>query len=350
IKKEFKEFGRNMQIVSKGLPEADNKNKALAAIGKILDELSNYTGGLTPSHGDNGGLVGNIPVIVGGKDIEARPVQARRANDPYVRAHPDEFISITEFPSYSDIPEARRTALSGMVVSKPSLKYTLENATSQVTVNGILNSIPEAILNGMEQTNANVITVLYNPSHGIIGDLLESFVDVSTPFHTGVAKQTGKSASHIKNINERKGINTNFAPHSQGNGILASGIRYVGKGAFATKAKADGADRHKKTSVTVTSYGSPVNWKKMKKTVEGAGMTFSGSYVNAKDMVGITVGGNAPGKNQTSNLMDRVKAVKDTPKLFHNVTSPHHYKCMANCGNDASQQPSAQEASNGSNK
>lgn len=175
ISKEFKEFGKNMQLVAKGLPESDNKNKLIAVVGEILDTLSKYTGGVIPSHATNGGVLGNVPVMLGDDDINH--------------------------------------------------KVLGDKSSKNVYVNGIMNNEQDA-----RQGADNIIgidkdkQIWLNPSHGAIADLLESTVDLLN----GIGLQTGISSQ----IEELQKINKelNIHMHSQGNAVTAEGARNTKNG------------------------------------------------------------------------------------------------------------------------
>ena len=88
---------------------------------------------------------------------------------------------------------------------------------------------------------------------------------------------------------------------------------------------------------SVSSFGSPVNTTEMESTVEGAGFTYSGAYTKPGDFVGEGLGGNK-GQNEQMSTVDRIKSIKDAPKLFTDK-SPHstyicedHNGAAANCG------------------
>jgi len=174
VGKEFREFSRNMQIVAQRLPSSKDKPKIIAIVGEILDTLSKYTGGLVPSHGMNGGVLGNIPILAGSPDI-----------------------------NFNASP-------------KPGA-YDGQN----IYVNGILNTKGDARKGADNIIGKNQGKTWWNPTHGAIADLLESAVDILN----GIGLQTGIS----KQIEQLQQINHNLKiyMHSQGNLVTAEGARHT---------------------------------------------------------------------------------------------------------------------------
>jgi len=327
IKKEFNEFGKNMQIVAKGLPEANNGNAIIALIGKGLDKLSEYTGGILPSNGSNGGLLGNIPVMMGDSDINHKIIQVASSDSNYVKTNPELFVPLEESDYFKSASPANQDALRGqsLFVSKEPIgvddanKYyqdfiTEDNATYQNFTNGMLNTEGDAIKNGMDQTGSRVFTVNYNPTHGFVGDGLESAVDKAGGT-TGIAKQTGE---FYKDVTTARGeLGSNNANHSQGNLLAQQGIKYQ---------QEHNGFQDQKGIHTVSSFGSPVNTKDMKKTVESSGFAYTGASTKPGDFVGEGLGGNK-GNNEQMGTSERLKSVTNIPKLF-TADSPHStYKC-----------------------
>jgi len=335
IKKEFKEFGKNMQIVAKGLPEANNGNVIIAMIGKGLDKISGATGGIIPSNGSNGGLLGNIPVLVGDKDINHKLILVASGRSKYVEANPDAFVPIEKSDYFkSASPENQKAILRKskdiqLYVSKEPITIDKANATYQNFTNGMLNTEGDAIKNGMDQTGSVVFTVNYNPTHGFVGDLLESGVDKAGGT-TGIAKQTGEFVNDVTTARGKAG--SNFAAHSQGNELVKRGIEYrKAHGGFKKKEYFSNLNAPKDKSGIPTSagYGSPVNTKDLGDTLDAVGFDYRGMVTHSNDFVGESLGGNKGGNEQMSTG-DRIKGVVNTPKLFSD-DSPHStYKCSEN--------------------
>ena len=344
ILQDYINSGRNIQQIAQGLPEADNGNAVIAAIGKGLDLLSSLTGGILPSHGENGGLLGNLPVLLGADDINYRVIQITTGDSAYMQANPDLFVPIEESRYFQSASAENRQALQGrgLYVSIDPVTIDEANATYQNFVNGMLNSEGDAIKNGIDQTGATTVTISYNPTHGFFGDLLESGVDKFTPIHTGIAQQTGDFIYDVTHARGQDG--SNFAAHSQGNLLIQSGIEdrlddgggfdvpeyFLDVGAMSQEEKDESG------IPSFASFGSPVNTEDMKETiVQGANFIYSGAYTHENDFVGETLGGNR-GQNEQMDLPGRVQGLVNIPTLFAE-DSPHStYLCgehqNARCG------------------
>ena len=60
---------KSMKAVSETLPSAISDNKIEAIAGTIWDNIAAYaTLGVLPSHGNNGGVLGEIPILSSNKD------------------------------------------------------------------------------------------------------------------------------------------------------------------------------------------------------------------------------------------------------------------------------------------
>ena len=166
IAKEAKEFGKNVQTITKGLPEANNDNPIIATIAKGLDMLSDITGGVIPAHGTNGGLLGNIPVILGDDDISHRVIGD---------------------------PNAKKVYIPGMM-----------QKDEQSMIDGANNLI------GKNEDKQ----IWTNPSHGFFGDLFESATD-KVGYQTGISSQIEELTN--------KTIGATIYMHSQGHEIAKVG-------------------------------------------------------------------------------------------------------------------------------
>ena len=182
IKKDFDETGTLMQEVDNVIPSANNENQVLAGIGKTLDVLSTITGGIIPADATEGGLIAQIPILIGQEDI----------------------------------------------------KHEVIGEGNKVYANGIMNNLENA-----KQGADNIIgegdkQIWWNPSRGIVSDLLESSVDLLN----GIGLQTGisKQAERFQKENEGK----EFYLHSQAHIIFKEGAANTGAGN------------------TYNSYGSPL--------------------------------------------------------------------------------------------
>ncbi len=237
-----------------------------------------------------------------------------------------------------------------ILISKTPIKVLEGHSTLQNSTNGMMNLEADAIANGLSQThNSNtdekigygsvLLNVNYNPSHGLLGDGVESMID-RYGGTTGIAKQTGE---FIRDTTTTQGINgANFANHSQGNIINKNAIKYINsKGAYEKggfKNKVYFGDN----IPTFAGFGSPVNTTEMKETVKDAGFIFIGNFTNKGDFVGERLGQNiGDNGNRGNNIMTNIEDMfdvgtyKNLVKLFEekdpNIKgsgSPHsNYSC-----------------------
>jgi hypothetical protein len=135
----------------------------------VLNEIGGYTAGLIPSEANHGGVLSNVPVMLGAYDI-------------HHKMDGDE--------------NAKKLYLNGMM---NSLKDTQGGA------NNLIGDDVDKM-------------IWYNPTHGFFGDLLESGVDV---IGNAVGIQTGVSKEFQKFQEEHKKLDIYM--HSQGNAIAVAG-------------------------------------------------------------------------------------------------------------------------------
>ncbi|MDD3467936.1 MAG: hypothetical protein PHE67_12370 [Campylobacterales bacterium] len=339
IKQDYKDMDKNMKTIADTLPDAKSDNKFVAAIGTIWDNVVGYTGGVLPSHGNNGGLLGEIPILTGNKDSAHAKLQVVSANAPLYNSNKDNFIPIEQSDAYKMMSEEQQAKVTGLYISKIPVEIARDNATYQNGANGILNDKGLAVANVLEQTGQSnksttvEATVFYNPSRGIVADLFESAVD-KLGGTTGIAKQYGE---FVRDTTTARGSDgSNFTQHSQANILLYSGINYINSadntGAkfkpqsyFATgEVGADNKPVYK--TPTFVSFGSPINSKDLNTAIadktKGLNYTYMGAYTHSGDFVGEGVGGNS-GVNGQASILDRINLF-NTVKLFGGSNiSPH---------------------------
>lgn len=350
IKQQMDDMPENVQKIAQNVPKPTGGTAAENAVGKFLNNLSDWTLGVLPSHASNGGVIAQIPVLLGANDIKAGAIQIRDANDQYVLDHPDEFMKATDLDYFDTLEAPGKAKLEGKVVSIEFVKITSENATYQNHTNGILNNLPQALVNGMEQTGSSTVTEFYNPSHGILGDLLESGEDKfagNSYIHSGTAAQTGNFVFSV--IQARGNSGTNIVAHSQGTLLINAGLSTLDKNKFSNIDFSTGG------KPTFFINGAAVEAKTINENLKNVKFTFAGSNANAKDPVAEFLGGNhglyVPSRNEgtieplswvdrlsnTTNLATIITGKKyptfDENGQQTNTTSPHStYDCQINCG------------------
>ncbi|WP_240800860.1 hemagglutinin repeat-containing protein [Vibrio sp. Hep-1b-8] len=347
IGKEMDEFGNNIQKTAQNVPAAEGGNIVENAVGELLNELSFYTGGILPSDETNGGIVAQIPVLLGDTDVQNKVLQVGTA-DMLKNEQLDNYIPIEESDYYIKASEETQSKLKGMnlLISKAPVKVTEGSSTFQNGTNGMMNSEGDAIKNVLSQTHnydkdsagygSVLLNVNYNPTHGFLGDGIESFVD-KVGGTTGMAKQTGE---FIRDTTTAQGSNgANFANHSQGNLLTKRGLEYItGKdsydqGGFKGPTYFDNG-LNDKGIPTFAGYGSPVNTEDMRQVVKDAKFGFRGNYTNKGDFVGENLGKNVGDNGNRGNTV--LTTIKDTVNLdtYKNAAmlfsdeSPHsNYNC-----------------------
>lgn len=245
-----------------------------------------WTGGILPSDANAGGLIAQVPVLFGNNDIQAGAIQVRPANDEYVLANPDAFMSASELPYFNTLDAEGKAKLEGVVVSRNFVEINSESATYQNHTNGILNNLPQALVNAMEQTDSGKVTSHYNPTHGGIPDLLESLIDKTFGngfIQTGVASQTGEFVKDV--VLSRADNGSNFIGHSQGSLLMNAGLNTLDKNDFS------GITYSSDQNIpTFFINGAPVQAKTMQQSVWSLDFNFSGSSANPNDSVAELLG------------------------------------------------------------
>jgi filamentous hemagglutinin len=283
-----------------------------------------------PSDKNDGGIIGNIPVVFGQGDINRKAIQVVSQDSQLLADNPDDFIPIEKSEYFLSLDEKQQKLLIGsnLFVSSEPVEIDESNATYQNFTNGMLNPEGLALINAMQQTgmideygniNNQSVTLNYNPTHGFLGDFLESSTDTLPLWHTGIAKQTGEFVRDVTTARASQG--SNFNNHSQGSTLFQSGLEYIkANGGF------EDADYFEGNTPTVGVYGAAVNSKSMEETVNSVGFNFTGSRTHTDDFVGEAIGGNKE-NNEQADLVDRIN-IFNIPKLFTD-DSPHStYFCV----------------------
>ncbi|MDD3325402.1 MAG: hemagglutinin repeat-containing protein [Sulfurospirillaceae bacterium] len=169
IKQEYEDMGKNMAIIGKTLPKAESDNPIESTIGTIWDWMAHGTLDILPSNKNNGGVLGNVPIWFG-------------TNDNLHKLQGDE-------------------------------------NSKDVYLNGILNSEADAMQGGKNIIGEDKTYVNpYNPTRGILGDLIEAGVD---KWGDSIGMQTGISKQVQEYLNNNTDLNLYM--HSQGNLVTKQG-------------------------------------------------------------------------------------------------------------------------------
>ena len=331
------------------LPSAISDNPIEATIGEVWDSIAAYgTFGILPSNGNNGGLLGEIPILSGNKDSVHSILQVVSTHSPLYQKDSNSFIAIEKSDAYKQMSEEKQSKVQGLFISVEPVEITKDNATYQNGGNGMMNSKGLAVYNVLEQTgminqyeNNKEIPVeasaFYNPSRGIVADLLESAVDTVGGL-TGIAKQHGEFNVNVTTTRGADGVN--MTHHSQNNLLLKSGINYINSDEY-TGAKFKPAsyfatgeigDDNKAVLNTPSyvSFGSPVPGKVLKGLIEDKlEYTYMGAFTNKNDFVGEGLGGNS-GVNKEASFLNRINIFNTikllTPSSPHSGYDPNNFK------------------------
>ena len=260
--------------------------------------------------------------------------------------------------------EAIKKEQSISAFNHAKIYLTQEQASSitHISTNGILSDLHSTRIGAKEQTaDASVVFINYNPSHGLVGDMIESTQDKLAshlvPYNsyasylgTGGSKQ---SANSLLNLAEAKDGELVLVAHSQG--TLQSFIAMHHIKPNLQNILKDKED----TTFKVGFYGSPVNGENsldlVKDLYTGSNVdkeklnvlnNYFRSSVNPGDPVAI-LGGNTAGINSKegfwTNLLYSIK--RGVPTLLNgglednknspDKTSPHAGGvCVIGCGDE----------------
>ncbi|MFA6741118.1 MAG: hypothetical protein WCR78_06450 [Arcobacteraceae bacterium] len=344
IKQEYKDMDKNMKTIANTLPSATSDNQIESVSGIIWDNISAYiTFGVLPSYGNNGGVLGEIPILSGNKDSVKEQLQIVSQNAPLYQQDSDKFIPIEQSEAYKQMSDEKKAQVEGLYISKEPMIVTKDNATYQNGGNGIMNDKGLAVFNVLEQTGMIgqyqtdktkpvEATVFYNPSRGMIADSMETMVDLFGGT-TGIAKQYGEFNVDVTTARGTNG--SNFTQHSQDNILLKSGVNFINSsdniGAkfmpqeyFISKTELGVDGNPKNGTPSFVSFGSPVNGQTLNTLISnpqtGLGYTYKGAFTKSGDFVGEGLGGNS-GANGEASFIDRANLL-NIIKLITS-SSPH---------------------------
>ncbi|NCD00223.1 MAG: hypothetical protein EOL95_11060 [Bacteroidia bacterium] len=347
IKQEYEDMNKNMNIIAGTLPNANSENSVEATVGEVWNKLTKYLSlGLVPSNENRGGILAEIPILTGTNDSAHMGLQV--INQLSDKFNESDYVKMEESNYYKSLSTEDKAFfdVKELYVSKVPVEITSQSATYQNAINGMMNSEGEAIKNGLQQTGQSgtgtpiELTVAYNPTYGILPDLLEAFVDKSGIGTTGIAKQTGDFVNEVSTA--RGSTGSNFAMHSQANAIVYNGIAYVQTTTGFQPVGYYKANKEADPNVpTFVSFGSPMNVQDMKDLItkpleEGGklGYGYSGTYTKPNDFVGEVLGGNS-GNNEQADLAQKAN-ILNAYKLF-TADSPHSTYICENYANQGVQ-------------
>src|SRR5690606_8787053 len=214
ISEQHANLGANWQFVSTAL-ERDFQRVSVDLMPTVARDklvfVDNVTGGFLPfdAHG-HGGVLGQLPVASGSRDVYNRQILVFSHDSDTMRRNPDmEYLPIEEHPMYASLSEGRQKELAGLLYADISGNINEATVTRHNFTNGMLNSEMDDLSNGFQQTQLTLedgervgpveFTLNFNPSRGALGDFLEIASDKLSGFGlfkighaSGMAKQTGE--------------------------------------------------------------------------------------------------------------------------------------------------------------
>lgn len=171
-----------------------------------MNSLNFWTAGAVPGTENSGGILTQVPVLVSG---DARLYRVRL---PF-RENVDGSILYAEGKPVVDV--------AGLVLGV----FTGFKVGDFLATNGIMNTLAEAVVNGAMQSGRDDFVQFYNPTHGFLGDLIESTFDVlfGAVLPSGISRQ-------MRDVQQQAldaGVRLNNVAHSQGGLILMTALRGV---------------------------------------------------------------------------------------------------------------------------
>ncbi|MGB3211086.1 MAG: hemagglutinin repeat-containing protein [Desulforhopalus sp.] len=296
---------KNWQKLKVKTEEEGNPFGSATILGYAEDatnELGKWTGGISASIENNGGVFSQLPALLTG-DME------------YYKA----WAVLKKLDGKGK--ESAKMVLAGYGFDEfdptdPEQIKALAHFSDYAAINGIQNSLEEAIRNGAMQTGAMKFIQQYNPEHGFLGDLLECAWDKlssAEKLPSGNARQT---ASFYQAIDDARFF-LNVASHSQGAEITYRALQNVTL----------------KRDWKFQFFGAPVHVQDLGEASKGAKVTNKGLFLNysekGNDTVGTVFGGNA------RNADELITGIFSAYQLFGDESTHSNYLCQGDfCAGD----------------
>lgn len=281
-----------------------------------MDSLNKPTGGIFPGVENHGGLATQVPALAVGDLMIHRAMGKLKLDENTGQL----------------VIEKGKPVLDGEPVFD-SFDGFKEDEKVHISTNGIMNSLLEALTNGLMQggmEDGQSFVLAYNPTHGLIGDLIESAFD--SAFKGSVKSGTARNLDGLYQQASQSPIKElHIYGHSQG-GLL-------------TWVAIKGQDFSNIELVTAQLSGAPVDAMKFHKDAETAGIKDGNSFfqVNRSDekiAFGLPktdtvadlpgLGGNAKYSDNQVELI--LGAIFSMASLFDTAKSAHsNYSCES-CG------------------
>jgi filamentous hemagglutinin len=315
IAEDLLSVGKNIQIVATGmakdinlfLPSENSENPTISLFNRIAHNLG------LPRESNSGGMLAEIPIIVGAKDVNGGTTQQRDKDDPYALMHPDLFKSGTTADGYEGLEEPGQMILGYRVISDMNFLLSEDNATMYYGTNGMMNPTANAYVNILEQStlistenmrSSVAITNNYQGTHGALPDILEAGVELGNALvnkyllrpigaifgvNASVAV-TGDTKQAVQFYIDMKGANgvsgAYVANHSQGNNQNIVALQVLGDD-FFPKDPITGEAIYK-----FATYGSPIPNAMMQAEIERAGGVLMAAGCNVGDFICQGIGSN----------------------------------------------------------
>ncbi|TYO96128.1 filamentous hemagglutinin family protein [Geothermobacter ehrlichii] len=252
----LKQYGQRASRAAHNLSLLDDRLEAqgdtteaelVRQVNSLLDKLGKSS--LVASGENYGGLLTQLPVLLTGDMMYYKAVAI-------LEKHPTEAKALLKYYGYEDFDPTDKSQVA-----------LLKNFSDYVSTNGINNTLVEAIRNGAQQTGAMRFVQGYNPTHGLIADLLECGWDkfLGEIIKSGNARDVEKFYETVKKAQ----LNLKSASHSQGALLNYRALQ----------------DLKLDKSWQFQFFGAPVNAKDLEKTITDARIENKGSFQHADGKV-----------------------------------------------------------------
>ncbi|WP_270427666.1 hemagglutinin repeat-containing protein [Fusobacterium mortiferum] len=265
-------------------------------------------------------LIGLLPTERNNGGIFEQPITKAEAE---LKTH--SMTVVGQNPDGSKIVDVIVKTADSEIIKRGIFANGILNYSDTVGVSGANQSLSPEIRDALNNGKTVEFTTYTDPSHGILGDLVEAIVDL-TGYYTDGKIMTGNAKKLANEIRKNPDILTDYTAHSKGTAITANAIIDIinsGDGAILKGKK-------------IRFHGSPLQLNKMEKLSKKYGFEFE-HVDNIKDPVTNIIGGNKPNsgneghstsgndsskgysKYQKYNKEEKIYKTNIDKKDFHNV-------------------------------
>jgi hypothetical protein len=280
---------------------------------KVLVKVNHLALDIIPLPGNNGGLIGQAVAFAIGdqkyitaeiKDIsQERLAKFKEGKESVSLIEQDGKVYVL-----LDGKDKFEVIMNDNTFATIAANPSILQGHNSVFLNGIMNSEKEAMRNGFMQLGTDKFIISYDPTHGLIPDLLEvgwnKFFGESAP---AMNVQQDLEFNKVLLANGINPANIKFAAHSAGGARLYLELVHADDNSFG------GA----KTQFS----GTPINTNNLEQESDDAGAKFIVHQINDGDGVGNALGGNS------TTVGDKVYNFISLPVLFTSASPHSNYRC-----------------------